>query len=73
MEEDHYITPSDRLAQAQPRASLPPGILQAGRKYLYTCLPVCKAVSHPSCDISLTVPSEVEGIIVSLAQMRQGA
>lgn len=37
------------------------------------CLPVCKALSHPSCDISLTVPSEVEGIIVSVVQMRQGA
>jgi hypothetical protein len=37
------------------------------------CLPVYKAISHPSCGISFTVSSEVEGIIVSVAQIRQGA
>lgn len=38
-----------------------------------TVLLVHRAISHPSSDISFTMSSEVEGIIVSTAQMRQGA
>ena len=48
------------------------GFIWSMRTWLQ-CFLVYQAISHPSSDISLTMSSEVEGIIVSVAQMRQGA